>query len=235
MQIDGSTLERPSPPLDELLQVGLEARPGEVALISAVRSLTWRELDEESAALAGGYRGLGLEPGDRLASLMPNRIDLVVHYLACFRAGLIATPLNYRYTFREIDHALEVSGATALLAHVERAEDVSREPARGLSWGSARIAYSDDGASGVGWRVVPQLRRVARARTHARRAAARPERARRDLLHLGQHRAGQGRHPHARVAALDDRQRRRCLRARRRPTSSCPAPRCRTSAPSSGR
>ena len=56
---------------------------------------------------------------------MPNRIDLVVHYLACFKAGLVATPLNYRYTFREIDHALEVSGAGALLAHVERAEDLA--------------------------------------------------------------------------------------------------------------
>lgn len=96
MQIDGSTLERPAPPLNELLRAGLEARPDEVALVSAERALTWRELDAESAQLAGGYRGLGLEAGDRLASLMPNRIDLVVHYLACFRAGLIATPLNYR-------------------------------------------------------------------------------------------------------------------------------------------
>ena len=56
---------------------------------------------------------------------MPNRIDLVVHYLACFKAGLVATPLNYRYTHHEIDHALEVSGAVALLAHVERADDVA--------------------------------------------------------------------------------------------------------------
>jgi acyl-CoA synthetase (AMP-forming)/AMP-acid ligase II len=125
MQIDGSTLERPAPPLNELLGAGLEAGPDEVALVSAERALTWRELDEESARLAGGYRGLGLEAGDRLASLMPNRIDLVVHYLACFRAGLVAAPLNYRYTAREIDHALEVSGARALLAHVERAEDVA--------------------------------------------------------------------------------------------------------------
>jgi long-chain acyl-CoA synthetase len=149
MQIDGTTLERPAPPLDELLRAGLEARPAEVALVSAERSLTWRELDEESARLAGGYRGLGLEAGDRLASLMPNQIDLVVHYLACFRAGLIATPLNYRYTFREIDHALEVSGAKALLAHVERAGDVAESRLAGeLERGA--IAYGDDGASGAG-------------------------------------------------------------------------------------
>ncbi len=73
---------------------------------------------------------------------MPNRIDLVVHYLACFRAGLVATPLNYRYTSREIDHALQVSGARALLAHVERAEDVATSGlAGGLELGA--IAYHD--------------------------------------------------------------------------------------------
>jgi long-chain acyl-CoA synthetase len=70
---------------------GLQARPDEVALVSAERALTWRELDEESARLAGGYRGIGLAAGDRLASLMPNRIDLVVHYLACFRARSTAS------------------------------------------------------------------------------------------------------------------------------------------------
>ena len=73
---------------------------------------------------------------------MPNRIDLVVHYLACFKAGLVATPLNYRYTFREIDHALEVSAAAALLAHVERAEDVAASRLAGdLACGL--IAYRD--------------------------------------------------------------------------------------------
>jgi long-chain acyl-CoA synthetase len=69
--------------------------------------------------------GLGLNPGDRVALLMPNRPALVVHYLACFKAGLVATPLNYRYMAPEIDHALAVSGARALLAHAEREEDLA--------------------------------------------------------------------------------------------------------------
>jgi acyl-CoA synthetase (AMP-forming)/AMP-acid ligase II len=150
MQIDGTTLDAPSAPLGELLGVGLEADPGEPALVSATRSLSWHELEDESARLAGGYRGLGLEPGDRIASLMPNRIDLVVHYLACFRAGLIATPLNYRYTHREIDHALEVSGARVLLVHVERAADVAESAlAAGLELGT--IGYGDGGPAGAGW------------------------------------------------------------------------------------
>ncbi len=154
MLIDGNPLERPAAPLDDLLRVGLDAAPEEPALVSAVRSLSWRELEAESNALAGGYRALGLEAGDRIASLMPNRIDLVVHYLACFKAGLVATPLNYRYTHREIDHALEVSGARVLLAHVERAEDVGASrlaaalPLGTIAYGAAEI----DGEPAGEWR-----------------------------------------------------------------------------------
>ena len=87
--------------------------------------MTWRELDRVSTQLALGYRELGLDAGDRIASLMPNRTALAVHYLASFKAGLVVTPLNYRYAPPEIDHALEVSGASTLVAHVERVDDLS--------------------------------------------------------------------------------------------------------------
>ncbi|HEX3946727.1 MAG TPA: class I adenylate-forming enzyme family protein, partial [Acidimicrobiales bacterium] len=126
MLIDGGPLIEPAGPLDRLADPARVADPDSVAVTSAVGSLTWRQLDRSSAVLAGRYRDLGLEPGDRLASLMPNRVELLVHYLACFKAGLVATPLNYRYTAREIDHALEVSGAKALVVHVERAEDLAQ-------------------------------------------------------------------------------------------------------------
>ncbi len=142
MLIDGAELAAPAAPLNDLLRPGLDSAPGEAAVISAERLLSWSELDHAASALAGGYRAMGLEPGDRIASLMPNRVDLLIHYLACFRAGVIATPLNYRYTAREIDHALEVSQARVLLAHVERAEDVAGSRlASGLELGT--IAYRD--------------------------------------------------------------------------------------------
>ncbi len=148
MQIDGAPLTSPAPPLHELLHASLAAGAGEPALVSAVRRLSWRELDDESAALARGYLARGLAPGDRIASLMPNRLALAVHYLACFKAGLVATPLNYRYTHREIDHALEVSGARALLAHVERAEDLAAS-ARVPRLALGTIAYDDAADAGA--------------------------------------------------------------------------------------
>jgi len=72
-----------------LLRAGMGADPDGLALICADTRWTWRTLDGLSDRLAVGLLGLGLEPGDRVASLMPNRPALIVHYLACFKAGLV--------------------------------------------------------------------------------------------------------------------------------------------------
>jgi acyl-CoA synthetase (AMP-forming)/AMP-acid ligase II len=124
MPVLGPTLERPIL-LAQLLETGLRRKPAELALVSLESRWTWRELDEASRRLAAHYLLMGLRPGDRIASLMPNRGVLFVHYLACIRAGLVATPLNYRYQAPETDHALEVSGASAILVHAERAADLN--------------------------------------------------------------------------------------------------------------
>ena len=124
MTISGASLAGHLP-LRQILAAGLAHGPDADAITSAEGRMSWRELDTSSTRLAGNWIGLGLKRGDRVASLMPNRIALVVHYLACFKAGLVATPLNYRYMAPEIDHALELSGASLLIAHRERQSDLA--------------------------------------------------------------------------------------------------------------
>lgn len=138
------------PPLDklvrlnEILRVGLHSHPDDPALVSAESSWTWRELESASNRLAANLLSLGLRPGDRAASLMPNRTELLVFYLACIKAGLVATPLNYRYQAPEIDHALEVSGASILLAHAERDADLAKSKlATNLALGPIAYGASD--------------------------------------------------------------------------------------------
>jgi len=127
MALSGPSLAMPVD-VSRLLDKGLAGDPDDTALISLETSWTWRELSEDSARLAGNLLDLGLSPGDRAASLMPNRCALLVFYLACLKAGLVATPLNYRSTAAEIDRMLEASGASVLLAHRERAEDLAASP-----------------------------------------------------------------------------------------------------------
>jgi len=111
--------------LTDLLRGGLSANPDGTALFALDGALTWREIDAACARLARSYLNLGLMPGDRVASIMPNRAALVIHYLACMRAGLVAMPLNYRYSAADIDYALGVATPAALLVHSERAHDIS--------------------------------------------------------------------------------------------------------------
>ena len=73
---------------------------------------------------------------------MPNGVELVEHYLAGLRSGLVLTPLNCRYVPAEIDHALAVSGAAALVFHRERRADVAASArAGGLPLGT--IEFDD--------------------------------------------------------------------------------------------
>jgi acyl-coenzyme A synthetase/AMP-(fatty) acid ligase len=124
MPIVGPPLAQPVD-LTQVLAIGLKTNPDDLALVSNESRWTWHELDAASSRLAAHYLAHGLQPGDRVASLLPNRGVLIVHYLACHKAGLVATPLNYRYQAPEIDHALEVSGASLLVAHAERDADLA--------------------------------------------------------------------------------------------------------------
>ena len=143
MPITGPPLSQPII-LTDVLAAGLAAKPDDLALVSNESRWTWRELEQASQRLAGHYLGSGLKPGDRVASLMPNRGVLLVHYLACLKAGLVATPLNYRYQAPEIDHALEVSGAAVIVAHAERDGDLAQSKLAGsLRLGRISFAASD--------------------------------------------------------------------------------------------
>ncbi len=147
--------------LADLCRRGLEARPDEIALQSAATTWTWRELERDSDRLAAQLIAKGLKPGDRVATLMPNRNILLVFYLACLKARLVITPLNYRYMAPEIDHALTVSGASILLAHAERGADLAKsEKTPELPLGVIKYGATDGedtGLEGLLTAPVPEI------------------------------------------------------------------------------
>ena len=123
--------------LQNILNVGLETKPNEVALFTSPGSSissntedellwTFNKLNEVSDNVARSYIKLGAKSGDRIASLLPNCPELFIHYIACFKVGLVLVPMNYRYTPPEIDHALRLSGSSILVSVVEREEDMKQ-------------------------------------------------------------------------------------------------------------
>jgi long-chain acyl-CoA synthetase len=81
------------------------------------RTITYRELDEYSAAFAAFLQNhTDLKAGDRIAVQMPNLLQYPVAVFGAMRAGLIVVNTNPLYTAREMTHQFNDSGAKALVA-----------------------------------------------------------------------------------------------------------------------
>ena len=78
-------------------------------------TITYRDLDERSRALAAYLQGLGLDPGDRVAVMMPNLLANPVAIFGVLLAGLTVVNTNPLYTPRELEHQLTDSGARAIV------------------------------------------------------------------------------------------------------------------------
>ncbi|MFI4926309.1 MAG: acetoacetate--CoA ligase [Burkholderiales bacterium] len=67
-----------------------DQRPAIVARSEAgVREVSWRELQDQVAALAARLRALGIQAGDRVAAYLHNQPETVVAFLACASVGAI--------------------------------------------------------------------------------------------------------------------------------------------------
>ena len=77
--------------------------------------MTYGELERRSAALGAYLQSLGLEPGARVAIMLPNIPQFGVTMAAVLRAGYTCVNVNPLYTARELEHQLKDYGATAIV------------------------------------------------------------------------------------------------------------------------
>ncbi|QLL10424.1 AMP-binding protein [Mycobacterium vicinigordonae] len=77
--------------------------------------LSYRQLDESSAALARVLTDGGLERGDVVALLSDNAPEALVTLWATQRAGLYLTPINHHLTPGEVNYIITDCGAKALI------------------------------------------------------------------------------------------------------------------------
>jgi long-chain acyl-CoA synthetase len=101
--------------LVELLEESFAKFSDRKAFICMDKSISYRDLDEMSLALAAYLQSTGLQKGARVALMMPNVLQHPISTAAVLRAGFAVVNVNPLYTPRELEHQLKDSGAEAII------------------------------------------------------------------------------------------------------------------------
>ncbi len=101
--------------LVELLEESFAKFADRKAFICMDKSISYRDLDEMSLALAAYLQSKGMQKGARVALMMPNVLQYPVSTAAVLRAGYAVVNVNPLYTPRELEHQLKDSGAEAII------------------------------------------------------------------------------------------------------------------------
>jgi fatty-acyl-CoA synthase len=100
-----------------VLDHAAETWPDKDALVVADQGVrwSWKELRLRARKLAGGLLAAGLEPGDRIGMLAPNRAEWLLAQFGSAYAGLILVNINPAYRLSELEYALNKVGCRGLI------------------------------------------------------------------------------------------------------------------------
>jgi long-chain acyl-CoA synthetase len=93
-----------------------ETSPEKPVLFFEGKTLTYAEVDRFANRVANGLKKLGVEPGDRVAIMLPNVPEFIYTFFGAQKTGAVAVPFNTMYKGGEVAHILKDSGAKVLVA-----------------------------------------------------------------------------------------------------------------------
>ena len=96
--------------------------PQRIAIVDGERRLDYAGFWAQACAFAQALRSHGLHAGDRVALLLPNRIEAAVAVYGCWLAGGIAVPLNVQARARDFVPWLRHCGARHLVHEAGHAD-----------------------------------------------------------------------------------------------------------------
>lgn len=98
-------------PLSQFLIDSAQRVPEKKALHFQGKEMTFKALLSEAKKFASYLQSLGLEKGDRVASMLPNTPQAVITYYGALLAGGTVVQVNPLYTERELAYQMQDSGA----------------------------------------------------------------------------------------------------------------------------
>ncbi|HKR21015.1 MAG TPA: AMP-binding protein [Pyrinomonadaceae bacterium] len=105
--------------IPELLHVRAATAPDKAFLFSETdgRQFTYREFETVVRRVAGMLAANGVRKGDVVSLLLPNSVEYVVAYFACWWIGALAGPINSLLKAQEIEYVISNSEAKVLLVN----------------------------------------------------------------------------------------------------------------------
>lgn len=103
-------IDYPEKPLFHFLEEAAEKYPEKACTIFKGATISYKEMNEITDALAGALADLGVKKGDRVGIFIPNTPQFVMAYYAILKAGGVVVATNPLYTPSEIAHQAKDAG-----------------------------------------------------------------------------------------------------------------------------
>jgi long-chain acyl-CoA synthetase len=117
------------------------------ALIFGDQQLSYRQLNQKANQVAWSFHQEGVGPGERVALLLPNGLEMAELYFGISKAGVVGVPLNLRWAPPEIAYAMRDADISLVIADPDFEPILSQIP-----FEKARVFYT--GPDGSWTRMV---------------------------------------------------------------------------------
>ena len=116
-------------------------KPDAPAYITEHHRLSWDQYNRAADRLAGALIAAGLEPGDRIAVVLPDGATVHTAFIAAERAGLTLVGIGARAGEQELRHLLGRTGAAAMMTFGQTHGRDMREVVSGLRAGGLDLRH----------------------------------------------------------------------------------------------
>jgi long-chain acyl-CoA synthetase len=133
----------------DMLRTSVERDPEQEAFVELDGPrVTYRQLWDSSARVAGGLRAAGVAPGDRVAIRYGNGLDWALAFFGTLLAGAVAVPVNTRFAEPEVQYVVGDCGAKVVLAPGDALPDGPPYAAEHLSRADLAAIFYTSGTTG---------------------------------------------------------------------------------------
>jgi acetyl-CoA synthetase len=133
--------------------------PEAVAVIAehdsgAITRCTYAQLQHQADRLSQALRSLGVQRGDRVAIVMPQRIETAVAHMAVYQLGAVAMPLSQLFGPDALEYRLQHSEARVAIADENALHNIQAVRAAVPSLIHVVGVGQAEGQGDVGWRSL---------------------------------------------------------------------------------